>query len=343
MIGTEGMFEGARFASPQWLAALWLLPVIAAILASALVIRSLRLRRLADPSMQRRISAGGGAPRAIVKGVLVLGAMACVVIALARPQWNESERKITRTGRDVVFLVDVSRSMLARDLLPSRLAWAKEQIGGVLREARGDRIGLVAFAGVPVVLSPLTLDYGFVDIEVEGLSPEIVSVGGTKIGDAIRRTLSEVFDNAEGRYRDIILISDGEDHDSFVEEAAQEAAEAGVRIIAIGVGDPAGATIPVGEPGMERPLTFRGEVVRTRLERETMERIARATPGGVYLHVATDRMDLASVYNDLVTRARGSETDDLTVVEYEEKFQWFVGAALLLLVLEGLIGATRRN
>ena len=343
MIGLDAMFEGARFASPQWLAALWLLPVIAVILASALVVRSLRLRRLADKSMQARISAGGGAPRAVVKGVLVLGAMACVIIALARPQWNEHERTITRTGRDVVFLVDVSRSMLARDLLPSRLEWAKEQISGVLREARGDRIGLVAFAGVPVVLSPLTLDYGFVDIEVEGLAPEIAPVGGTKIGDAIRRTLSEVFDSTEGRYRDIILISDGEDQDSFVEEAAHEAAEAGVRIITIGVGDPAGATIPVGEPGFERPLTFRGEVVRTRLERETMERIARATPGGAYFHVATDRMNLASVYNDIVTRARGTETEDLTIVEYEEKFQWFVGAALLLLVLEGLIGATRRN
>lgn len=343
MIGLDGMFEGARYASPQWLAALWLLPLVAAIVGAALMIRTVRLRRLADRSMRERISAGGGAPRAIVKSALVIGAMACVIIALARPQWNERERTITRTGRDVVFLIDVSRSMLARDLLPSRLEWAQEQVSGVLREARGDRIGLVAFGGVPVVVSPLTLDYGFVDIELEGLAPEVTPVGGTKIGDAIRRTLSEVFDGAEGRHRDIILISDGEDQESFALQAAEEAADAGVRIIAIGVGDPGGATIPVGERGMERPLTVRGELVRTRLERETMERIARATPGGTYFHVAADRMDLASVYRDLVSRARGTETDESTVVEYEEKFQWFVGAALLLLVLEGLIGATRRN
>lgn len=345
MSGALDFLEQARLAEPAWTLALAAVPVAGLVLVVSAWLRRRALGRFVSRDVLREIARPAGLVRLGLAGVCALGALSSLGVALMRPQWDPSERTVTRSGRDVVFLIDVSRSMLAEDLVPNRLERVKFWVRDLVSTLQGDRVGLVAFAGSAVVKSPLTLDYRFFDLALEELSTQSVTRGGTLIGDAIRKSLNEVFDQTEGRYRDIILITDGEDHESEPILAAQEAKRRGVRLIVLGVGDDgAGSTIPVADQrGRVQPLKFQGEVVRSRLDRASLERLARASDNGVYLHVGTKNIDLERVYQDLIASAPGSAIEEETVVEYQDKFQLFVAIALVLLVLEGLINAPPKN
>ena len=271
--------------------------------------------------------------------------VALVVFALARPGWNAESVTVHQEGRDVVFVVDVSRSMLAEDLAPNRLERAKLAILDVLPVLEGDRVALVAFAGSATLVCPLTRDYAFFRWAVESLSPSHGGGGGTLIGDAIRKVATDLFDPLERRYKDLILISDGEDQESFPVDAAAAAAEQGVRIIAIGLGDDqAGSRIPVVDSSGNRAyLTYRGQDVWTRLEAETMRGIALATPGGRYLHAATGAFDLGEIYRELVAGSEGRELGPVEITRYQEQFQLFLGAAFALLVVHSLLAERTRR
>ena len=183
----------------------------------------------------------------------------------------------------------------------------------MLDSLKGDRVALVAFAGSSVVKCPLTLDYGFMRMAVDDLSPTSVARGGTLIGDALRRVVGDVFDEDAEGFRDIILITDGEDHESFPVEAAMAAGDAGARIIAIGLGDEkVGRRVPVEDDyGRRRYLTYDGEEVVTRLDAETLRRVAAATTGGVYFNVATGNINLDEVYTGLILDAERRELEDV--------------------------------
>jgi Ca-activated chloride channel family protein len=206
-------------------------------------------------------------------------------------------------------------------------------------------VALVAFAGTSVVKCPLTLDHAFFRLALEELDTDAVSRGGTLIGDAIRHTVSDVFHADEDgeaafgeeiRHRDIILITDGEDHESFPVEAAKFAGQHGVRIIALGLGS-AGEGAPV--PGVE----FNEQMVVSRLDTETLTQVAASTPGGVFLNVGTGNIDLESVYADLISTAQRHDLGATTQLKYREGFQAFIAAALLLLLLEALIGDGKKS
>ncbi len=172
-----------------------------------------------------------------------------------------------------------------------------------------------------------------------------VSRGGTKIGDALRKAMDEGFDTQEKKYKDIILITDGEDHDSFPVEAAQEAGEKGIRIIAIGIGDEGqGRRIPITDQQGNRVfMTYNGQEVWSRLDANTLRKMANATPGGKYLNVATGAIDLGDVYLKLVASEEKRELEAKTMTLYEEKFQIFLGVALVLLAAEMVVGERRRS
>jgi Ca-activated chloride channel family protein len=271
--------------------------------------------------------------------LMLLLSVALVVVALTRPGWNPKPVLVHQEGRDVVFLVDVSRSMLAEDLAPNRLERAKLAMLDALPVLEGDRVALVAFAGEARIVCPLTRDYGFFRWAAESLSPADGGAGGTLIGDAIRKVAGDLFDPLERRYKDVILISDGEDQDSFPAEAAAAAAEQGVRIIAIGLGDDtSGSRIPIVDAsGERRYLTYGGREVWTRLEAETMRRIALATPGGRYLHAATGSFDLGAIYRELITGSEGRDLGPVEITRHQERFQVFLGAAFALLVAQWLL------
>ncbi len=329
-----------QFLSPSFLLLLWGLPLLGLLLA----IHGQRRRR------KRRLfccsrDATGPSPlwRPLVEHTLLFLALGLIVVALARPAWQQKPTTIKREGRDVVFVLDVSRSMLAEDLAPNRLERAKLAITDAVERLQGDRVSLVAFAGSARVYCPLTLDYGFFKQMLERLNTDLEVKGGTNIGDTLRLVQQEVFDNQIKAYKDIILLTDGEDHESFPFNAAEAVGDEGVRLIVIGLGDAQqGQPIPlVDEQGRRHYLTFKGKKVFSRLDAETLEKIALATPGGRYLPVATGTIDLGQVYLDLIAGDAKRQLSEETIEKFDEKFQWFLATALLLLMLNMLMLTTQ--
>ncbi|HUV06452.1 MAG TPA: VWA domain-containing protein [Spirochaetia bacterium] len=277
--------------------------------------------------------------------VLFLLALVFIMVALTRPAWNPEPVVVHQEGRDVVFVVDVSRSMLAEDIAPNRLERAKLAILDTLSVLDGNRVAVVAFAGSAGMVCPLTRDYGFFRWAVEGLSPGSVDLEGTLIGDAIRKVAGDIFDPREKRYKDLILITDGEDQNSYPVEAATVAGQQGVRIIAIGIGDDTGGSrIPVTDSAGKRTfLTYQGGEVVSRMQPETLRQIALATPGGRYLNAATGAFNLDGIYKQLITSEKGRDLGPMEITRYQEKFQIFLAAAFMLLAAEMLLGEERRK
>ncbi len=339
----------ARLADPVWLHALWLAPLTLLLAWHAARARRRALRRLGDSPLVAQIAAGPGPLRRWCRAWCLAAAVALIALALARPQHGTETRDVEHRGRDLVFVLDVSRSMLARDLAPSRLERAKLWINDLVDDLGGDRVGLVAFAGAPSIKCPLTQDRAFFRLALDRLDTQSAPRGGTMIGDAIRKVLDDIYEVEDengnpvdtGRFRDIILITDGEDQESFPVKAAQSAGEFGVRIIAIGVGDTGGGTpVPVA-PGSDRYIEHDGETVRSRLESKTLREIQRAVPGNVFLEVGTGEIDLAQVYRDLIASAEQTTLGSATVTDYKERYAVFLGLALVLLAFEFLIGDGR--
>ena len=278
--------------------------------------------------------------------LFVLGST-LVAFSLSRPAWGTRESAESVRGREVAFVVDVSKSMLAEDLYPNRLDRAKLAMLDALGAIDGDRVALVAFAGNAVIKCPLTLDYGFFRQAVYSLSPSAVSRGGSMIGDALRKTLDEVFRGTNAGYRDIILITDGEDQESYPLNAAEMLAERDIRLIAIGLGDEnMGKRVPVtDEDGKTRYLTYEGKEVWSKLDADTLRRMAASTPGGRYLNVSTGAFDLGEIYRTLIGSQEKKLLEERTSIEREERFQYFLLPGLILLICAALLGtaAGRRN
>jgi len=281
----------------------------------------------------------------MIKAVLLLCAFAAIVVALTEPKWNPRPLQIKSRGRDVVILLDTSRSMLAEDIKPSRLERAKIAIGDLLEKLGGDRIAIVTFAGNSAVKCPLTQDYAFVRMALADISTESTARGGTAIGDAIRKATEEVFDRQAREFKDLILITDGEDHDSFPVQAAEKAAGEGIRIIAIGIGDEnEGSRIPItGPDGRTTFLKYQGQEVWSKLDADTLRKIAYATPGGKYIGVEPGTtLNLDEIYEELVASAQKRELESATMIAYDERFQVFLVAGIVLLVCEVLISERKK-
>ncbi|MBI9101989.1 MAG: VWA domain-containing protein [Spirochaetales bacterium] len=269
-------------------------------------------------------------------GGLLLAGIIFMVIGAAGPRWNKREIEVTTSGRDVVFLMDVSRSMTARDLKPDRMEHAKYAIIDAIPSLAGNRVALVAFAGNSVIKCPLTRDYSFFQTAVLELSPDSVSRGGSLIGDAIRKVMKEVF-TGEGSFKDIVLITDGEDQESMPLQAAVDAGEKGIRLIALGLGDEStGYRIPAGEDAeTDGFLTYEGEEIWTRLDSQSLRQMCASTPGGAYLNVATGTVDLKEIINTLNRGEKGSVTEKK--VEWDQKFQISLLLGLFCLLLSQII------
>ncbi len=322
-----------RFVHPEALLLLWLLiPFVGVYLYAA------RARRRAVQAFQpaARPPEGQLNTRPLIAACTLLG-LAAATFAVARPGWEREPTTVERRGRDLVFVVDVSRSMLARDLAPDRLERARLAILDTVDLLHGDRVALVAFAGTAVVLSPLTFDYGFFRQTVERLSVTSVGRGGSLLGDALRVVRDQVFDGQVGQFKDLLLITDGGDHDSFPVQAAEELGQRGIRLLAVGLGDPdVGQPIPAPAATASAAAAFvehEGEVVLSKLDADLLRAVAAATPGGRYVNVATGNVDLGRLYLELIAAAerRVLETDSVELVQ--ERFQPFLVIALILLAL----------
>ena len=324
---------------------LWVLPLFVLVFMYAGYSRRKAMDKFADSGMQEQLLASVNPVRRRWKQFAIVIALSFVVIGLARPSWNPVAREVTRRGRDVVFVLDVSRSMLADDLLPNRLERAKIAIGDCIDVLEGDRVALVVFAGTAIVRCPLTVDYGFFRMMLSDVECRSVGKGGTKIGDALRLVMNDVFDNQDKQFKDVVLITDGEDQDSFAKEAAEALGKASIRLIAIGLGDEVKGTpiMVTNEDGTKDFIKHNGEIVRSRLDGATLREMVSKTPGGRYLPVVTGNFDLGSIYRSLIASAEKHFIESETIERYEEKFQIFLFVAAIILAIEPFVSIRRRR
>jgi Ca-activated chloride channel homolog len=328
--------SGLRISAVEMAWLLWFVPVLAALYAYASFRRKKVLEDIAGSAGQMNIPANR--KRRIVKQAMTAGAVFLVAAALCRPSWNETSGVVQGSGRNVVFIVDVSRSMLARDVSPNRLERSKLAVGYMADALAGQRVALVAFAGSAVLKCPLTMDQSFFKLALKELSPDSVPLGGTSVAAAIRKACEEI-SAADRAIVDIVLVSDGEDLGGDPLKAAREAGDLGIRIIAAGIGGETGERIPApDDPGGQGFLTWDGKEVLTRLDSVLLKRVAEATPGGRYIDLVKENLDFRNLFRDDQVEAGDSKPGARTVRLRDEKFQLLLALAFVLLCIEPLIG-----
>lgn len=328
---------------------LWLLFVIPVVLIPAYIWcfwrKAAALKILASNEMLKKINISVSLRKQIFKAFLLIATFVSIVVALTEPKWNPQPMQMKHKGRDIAILLDTSRSMLAEDIKPSRLQRSKIAITDLMEKLKGDRIAIVTFAGNSTVKCPLTQDYAFVRMALADISTESTSRGGTMIGDAIRKATEDVFDRTSREYKDLILITDGEDHDSFPVQAAEKAAAEGIRIIAIGLGnDTEGARIPITGSGGEKTfLKHNGQEVWSKVDSDMLRKVVYASEGGKYLSVTPGTtLDLGDIYENLIASAEKRELESTTMMRYDEKFQIFLALGLAMLVCEAFISERKK-
>ena len=268
-----------------------------------------------------------------IKLYLLVSAVLLIVFALSRPAWDPHPKLLQREGRDVVFILDVSNSMLADDIYPNRLERAKMAIADCVESFDGNRIGLVVFAGSAAIECPLTLDNDFFHYMLDKAGPGSVNQGGTRLADAIIKACDKLFSNSKKGYKDIVLITDGGDQGGNFQKAVDILNAKHIKLIVIGIGDASkGSKIPI--PGKTvKYMKYNGRDVVTRLESANLRKLVKLCNAGAYLPVGTKNMHLDRIYRQLNSMKRKELLSDNEVTVYEEKFQIFLFAAVVLLVL----------
>ncbi len=326
------------FAKPEWL---WLLLAVVAIPLVYLLLRLYRRRKISRfgnvATLQSLMPEYNGV-RGWIKIALFSLAIGFLALALARPQTGSKLRTTEVEGREVVLVVDVSNSMLAEDVTPSRIERTRYAISRLVERMKEDRLGIVAFAEEAEVVLPITGDYKMAEAMVKRLSPALIAHQGTDIGEALEVALLSFTDSTkESKSRVIILITDGEEHNQRTEAAIEQAVSQGVMVCAIGIGTPEGTPLKINGELIEDED---GKMVVTKLGEPLLQHIAEAT-GGIYTRSRNDNFGL----EDIITRLDEIEATQLTQVtfeEYDEQYQWFLGVALLLLIAEIFV-MERRN
>ncbi len=346
-----------QWAEPQWLWALLLVPALSLLYGWHWWWKNQVARKLGNARLLARRSGR----KQVLQFVLVMMALALSVVALARPQWGERARTVKREGIDVVLALDISRSMLAADVNPNRLRAAKDELTRVMKQLRGDRVGLVVFTGVSFAQAPLTTDYGAVKFYLRKLDPSDMPVGGTASGRALIDSIELLTGERIGRQKKeddeslkpdnqikraktqvVVLITDGEDHQGDPVAAAELAKERGIRVYTVGFGSAEGVPIPIVDQkgGRARYLRDRkGNTVYTRLNDGPLKEIAQMT-GGQYFHYS-DRGSIANAITQTLNELEKEELASLLRVEGEDRFHFFLFPALVLLLLATLLGERR--
>jgi len=330
------------FARSEYLYLLWGLPLAAVLLAWSLRRRRRMLERLISPALVPLLAGELSRAKAAFRAVLVIGFFAAGIVALARPQWGARLETVRRHGVDIVVALDTSFSMNAEDVAPSRLEKAKSEVRSFLRKLRGDRIGLVLFAGSALVQCPLTLDYGAASLFLDAVNTQVIPEPGTALAPAIT-TATSAFSSRERKYKVLVVFTDGEDLQGEIESAVRQARDQGVIIYTVGIGTPEGRPIPVrDEKGdvVEYRKDQSGQIVLSRLDERRLAQIAIET-GGRYFRASTTEGELDAIYDE-VARLEKKELESKLFQNLEDRFQYPLSVALLCLVGELWISERRR-
>ncbi len=312
--------------TPAMLILLLILPIL-----GSLLIRAQRLQNEAAEKLRGNRSFFS---KGVKKNVaLRLGSFAALILALAQPAWNPHPGPAGMKGRDLVIALDISRSMLAADVFPSRLDTAKIALFESLEHLRGQRIGLITFAGSASIRVPLTLDHNFVRYMLERAQPSDADVGSTSVQSAIEKAIDVALKESEKGRQDLIVFTDGEDYLSHIEKTAQQLRECGARVLIVGIGDPvAGARIPDASK-TNAWMQYKGADVITRLDEAKLTQLAAESPNVTYYPAGPRPFELTAIYRKMLTDTEGIPSDEAGQTVYTEGFPWLIALALFLLVL----------
>ncbi len=335
------MTEMMRFAHPEYLYALMSLPLLVVFYLLFRRLEKRAVKRLGNPDLLGRLSRTASRSKPLWKFVLLIAGMVILLIGMANPQIGTRLEEVKLEGVDIFIALDVSNSMKAEDIRPNRLEKARLEIRNLIKRFSGDRIGLIIFAGEAYTQFPLTTDYAAAELFIDAVDTDIVPVQGTAIGRAIEQA-EKSFDFEESTTKVLIIITDGENTEGEIFETAEEASGKGIIIYVIGMGSSAGAPIPIYDARGQR-VDFKrdrkGEVVMSRLDRLSLEKMV-SYGKGKYFQGTTTQDELNEIYEDInVLEKREFGTKQFT--DYESRFQYFVAAGLLLLLVELLISERR--
>ena len=323
-----------RFEEPTYLYLLLLLPLLAAFYLYSNYRKRKAIRRFGDPMLMAQLMPDVSKYRPDVKFWLVFVAVGLFAVLLARPQFGSKLETVKRKGVEVIIALDISNSMLAQDVQPSRLEKAKRLISRLVDELDNDKVGMIVFAGDAFTQLPITSDYISAKMFLESISPSLISKQGTAIGEAINLA-TRSFTPQEGVGRAIIVITDGENHEGGAVEAAQEAAEKGMQVFVLGVGSPDGSPIPAEDGSNNFRRDKDGNVIVTRLNEQMCQEIAKAGNG---MYIRVDNTNSAEkVLNNEIAKLSKADVESQVYTEFDEQFQALAWLVLILLVVEMLI------
>ena len=318
-----------RFENPIYLWLLLIIPILIILKIMMWYVQRKKLSRIGNPTLLKELMPDVSRFRPWVKFLLLITALSSLILALARPQFGSKISHEKRNGIEAIIALDISNSMLAQDVQPSRLDKSKLMIENLINSFINDKIGLVVFAGEAYVQLPITSDYVSAKMFLSDITPNLISAQGTDIARAIRVSLSS-FTQQKGVGKAIILITDGEDNEGGALEAVKEAKEKGVNVFILGVGDSKGSPIPLGNG--EYLKDNHGQTVMTALNENMCKEIAQAG-SGTYIHIDNTSLAQEQLNNELSKLQKG-DSDAVVYSEYNEQFQIVALFSFILLLIE---------
>lgn len=325
-----------RFEDPIYLWLLLLIPLLAIVRLISLRSKRKKLKRLGDPELLSQLSPDVSKVRPAVKFWLLEAALALIVVMVARPQMGRQINSDKREGIETIIAMDISNSMLAQDVTPSRLEKSKMMVEDLVDHFNQDKIGLIVFAGDAFVQLPITSDYISAKMFLQNIDPSLIKTQGTDIGQAIDLAMHSFTQDAKTG-KAIIVITDGEDHEGGAEEMAKKAHDAGINVYILGIGDPKGAPIPIGNGQYMKDKS--GNTVMTALNEDMCKKVAAAGKG-VYIHVDNSGIAEEQLDNELDKLQKG-EINNVVYSDFDEQFQAVGILVILLLVIEVLVFETK--
>ena len=333
------MFE---LESPKYFYLVALIPIVVALFLFNLFWKRKKQAAFADLELFRKLSPEKSTFKPVLKLIILLLALACVIIALVNPKMGTKMETVKRQGIDIVFAIDISKSMLAEDVAPNRLEKTKQLVSQIINQLGNDRVGIVGYAGSAYPVLPMTTDYSIAKMYLQSMNTNMVSSQGTAFNDAIK--LSVDYFDIKDTSKLIILVSDGEDHGDGADEAIEMAKEKGVRILTIGVGTEKGALIPLKDDRgniSSYKKDQNGENVITKLYPEVLQNIANKTKSK-YI-VGTSTKEVVEEVKKSLDKIEKSEFESQQIADFESQYQWFLGLGFLLLLVDVFLLEKKTN
>ncbi|WP_299249100.1 VWA domain-containing protein [uncultured Lacinutrix sp.] len=316
-----------------WFWALLIIPIILVLFLVLQLWKRKTQNKFANQAILKRLSPNKSLFKSILKIVVLCLAFASLTMALVNPKIGSKLETVKREGVDIVFAVDVSKSMLAEDIAPNRIDKSKQLVTQIINNLASDRVGIIAYAGKAFPQLPITTDYGSAKMFLQNMNTDMMSSQGTAINEAIELAKT-YYDDDQQTNRILVIISDGEDHSEAAARVAEEASEAGIRIFTIGVGSEKGGPIPIKRNGviLNYKKDRQGETVITKLNEETLKNIAKAA-NGVYIN-GSNTGKVVEEIRGILNKMDKTEFESKQFAAYESQFQWFLGFGILLLFID---------